>query len=130
MNFLLQLCWSRHIHSRCNKHITNSIVINDLKSLFGKKAVTERENKSIIVDALNIYNQIHEKRNHSVIHVLVKLFLRFKQPHNIALIWNDIEQLNNTHNNETFMYPLLFKCCVESNEIVKAILILKWMNCV
>eukprot|EP01083_Nonionella_stella_P241532 843388_1 len=61
----------------------------------------------VMDDAFAIYNQIKHRKNASVIHSMLKVFIRGKRPEMVQNIWNDI--LCTAH----VSYPLVLQCLVQ-----------------
>eukprot|EP01084_Bolivina_argentea_P093983 168980_1 len=89
-----------------------------------KQLLRNGKQLSAIKEAVNIYNQIDEPKNHFTINTFLKICIQNNQPQHAATIWNDICKQKQ---NSLIQYPLLIQCFLDIN-IPNCMNILQWMN--
>ena len=110
--------------------------LEDLYSIKKPKRSSFVDKNEIIDRAKNIYHGIVEPKDVQIITKFVRICIDYDRMGSFKVAWSDIAHLHRTsnHNKECtmdrsdFPYELLFKCSMKSNDINKAIQILKWIE--
>ena len=113
-------------------HTTKSF--ETLYALHEPKRCSSRHRDEVVHRALAIYKDVNTNattKDVEVITKLVKLCIDYEREYHFKKIWPDIITLHNNPRSETLdliPYDLLFKCCIKSHDINKAIQILHWIS--
>ena len=128
----------QHVHLRrlvTNASISRTPAIQSFEDLYAvqkPKRSSSRQRDDIIHRATVIYQQ-HRGATTDValITKFVKLCIDYERMSHFNLVWPDMIALHSTHRHHASYpvpYDLLFKCCIKSNDINKAIQILHWIT--
>eukprot|EP01083_Nonionella_stella_P281267 957050_1 len=98
--------------ARSKKRITNYRATEILKSLHHRKQSihfdVDQHNTKIVDKGLQIYHKIDEDKNDFAVHEVLKLCLKYEDPHKIVQLWDGIKGVKG------ISFPLIIECCIAS----------------
>eukprot|EP01084_Bolivina_argentea_P042896 79063_1 len=117
------------------RSITNNTNIKYVNNLYVNAYPRKTDSGiHVVQNALNIYKESNDYKNVDTINAILKLCFKYKCSDKVLSIWNDIEKLHRSmdQNNCLLSYSFLMKCCINSDLINsdKCIKVIQWIkNC-